>query len=76
MMKRLIVCFVAVMTMLWSCTSKREKMEKLLKKADDAAAASRYSEAQTWLKQARLLATADKQKEIDDRVTLFETIFK
>ncbi|MBM6671777.1 MULTISPECIES: PRTRC system protein E [Bacteroidaceae] len=47
---------------------KREKMEKLMKKADDAAAASRFSEAQTWLKQARLLATADKQKEIDAKI--------
>lgn len=47
---------------------KREKMEKLMKKADDAAAASRFSEAQTWLKQARLLATADKQKEIDAKM--------
>lgn len=47
---------------------KQEKMEKLMKKADDAAAASRFSEAQTWLKQARLLATADKQKEIDAKM--------
>lgn len=47
---------------------KREKMEKLLKKADDAAATNRFSEAQTWLKQARLLATPDKQKEIDTRM--------
>ena len=47
---------------------KREKMEKLMKKADDAAAANRFSEAQTWLKQARLLATADKQKEIDAKM--------
>ncbi len=47
---------------------KREKMEKLMKKADDAAASSRFSEAQTWLKQARLLATADKQKEIDAKM--------
>ena len=39
-----------------------------MKKADDAAAASRFSEAQTWLKQARLLATADKQKEIDAKM--------
>ncbi len=31
MMKRLIVCFVAVMTMLWSCTSKREKMENRMR---------------------------------------------
>lgn len=44
---------------------KREKMEKLLKKSDEAIAASRYSEATMWLKQARALATPDKQKEID-----------
>lgn len=47
---------------------KREKMEKLLKKADDATAAKRFSEAMTWLKQARVLASAEKQKEIDDRM--------
>ena len=44
---------------------KREKMEKLLKKAEDAKAGKRYSEALTWLKQAKLLATNDKQKEIE-----------
>ena len=44
---------------------KREKMEKLIKKADDAATARRFSEAMTWLKQARVLASAEKQKEID-----------
>lgn len=47
---------------------KREKMEKLLKKADDAAAAKRFSEAMTWLKQARVLAPAEKQKEIDAKM--------
>lgn len=47
---------------------KREKMEKLLKKADDATAAKRFSEAMTWLKQARVLASAEKQKEIDARM--------
>lgn len=47
---------------------KREKMEKLLKKADEAHAAHRHSEALTWLKQARVLAPADKQKEIDARM--------
>ena len=47
---------------------KREKMEKLLKKADDATAAKRFSEAMTWLKQARVLASAEKQKEIDTRM--------
>lgn len=47
---------------------KREKMEKLLKKAEDAKAGKRYSEALTWLKQAKLLAAADKQKEIEDQI--------
>lgn len=47
---------------------KREKMEKLLKKADDAAAVKRFSEAMTWLRQARVLASAEKQKEIDARM--------
>lgn len=46
---------------------KREKMEKLIKKADDATAAKRFSEAMTWLKQARVLAHSEKQKEIDER---------
>lgn len=39
---------------------KREKMEKLLKKADDATAAKRFSEAMTWLKQARVLGSFRK----------------
>ena len=47
---------------------KREKMEKLLKKADEAHTAHRHSEALTWLKQARVLAPADKQNEIDIRM--------
>lgn len=47
---------------------KREKMEKLLKKADEARAAHKYSDAVTWLKQARALAPADRQKEIDTRI--------
>lgn len=46
---------------------KREKMERLLKKTDEAVAGRKYSEALTWLKQARVLAPADRQKEIDDR---------
>lgn len=46
---------------------KREKMERLLKKTDEAVAGRKYSEAQIWLKQARVLAPADRQKEIDDR---------
>lgn len=47
---------------------KREKMEKLLKKANDATAAKRFSEAMTWLKQARVLAPSEKQKEIDEKM--------
>lgn len=47
---------------------KREKMEKLLKKAEEATAANRHSEAMMWLKQARALATPDKQKEIDTQM--------
>ena len=47
---------------------KREKMEKLLKKADEATAAKRFSEAMTWLKQARVLAPTEKQKEIDEKM--------
>lgn len=46
---------------------KREKIEKLLKKTDEAVAARRYSEALIWLKQARVLAPAKKQQEIDGR---------
>lgn len=46
---------------------KREKMEKLLKKTDEAVAGHKYSEALIWLKQAKVLAPADRQKEIDDR---------
>lgn len=46
---------------------KREKMERLLKKTDEAVAGRKYSEAPIWLKQARVLAPADRQKEIDDR---------
>lgn len=46
---------------------KREKMERLLKKTDEAVADRKYSEALIWLKQARVLAPADRQKEIDDR---------
>lgn len=47
---------------------KREKMEKLLKKAEDAQTGKRYSEALTWLKQAKVLAAADKQKEIETQI--------
>lgn len=47
---------------------KREKMEKLLKKAEDAKAGKRYSEALTWLKQAKVLAVVNKQKEIEAQI--------
>ena len=47
---------------------KREKMERLLKKSEEAVTAGKYSEATMWLKQARALATPDKQKEIDIRM--------
>ena len=47
---------------------KREKMEKLLKKAEDAMTGKRYSEALTWLKQAKVLALPNKQKEIDEKM--------
>lgn len=47
---------------------KREKMERLLKKADEATAGKRYSEALTWLKQAKVLAVPDKQKDIDAKM--------
>ena len=43
-------------------------MEKLLKKADDATVEKRFSEAMTWLKQARVLAPSEKQKEIDEKM--------
>ena len=38
-----------------------------MKKTDEAVAARRYSEALIWLKQARVLAPAEKQQEIDGR---------
>ncbi len=47
---------------------KREKMERLLKKADEATAGNRYSEALTWLKQAKVLAVPDRQKDIDAKM--------
>ena len=43
-------------------------MEKLLKKADEAIAGKRYSEALTWLRQAKVLATPDRQKDIDAKM--------
>lgn len=48
---------------------KREKMEKLLKKADDATAAKRFSEAMTWLKQARVLALDEKMQEVQKQAS-------
>lgn len=51
---------------------KREKMEKLLKKAEEATAANRHSEAMTWLKQAKVLATPDRQKEIDAQMAAIQ----
>ena len=47
---------------------KREKMEKLLKKAEDATAGKHYSEALTWLRQAKVLAQPDKQADIDNKM--------
>lgn len=47
---------------------KREKMEKLLKRAEEAFAAGRYSEATTVFRQAKTLADATKQKEIEARM--------
>lgn len=47
---------------------KREKIEKLLKKADEATAGKRYSEALTWLRQAKALATPERQKDIDAKM--------
>lgn len=47
---------------------KREKMEKLLKKAEEATIGNRHSEAMMWLKQAKVLATPEKQKEIEAKI--------
>lgn len=52
---------------------KREKMEKLLKKAEDATAGKHYSEALTWLRQAKVLAQPDKQADIDKKYPGFFT---
>ncbi len=51
---------------------KREKMEKLLKKAEEATVANRHSEAMMWLKQAKVLATPDRQKEIDAQMAAIQ----
>lgn len=47
---------------------KREKREKLFKRAEEAFAAGRHSEAITCFKQAKVLADADKQREIEERI--------
>lgn len=47
---------------------KREKMEKLIKRGEEAFAAGRYSEATTAFRQAKVLADATKQKEIEARM--------
>ena len=44
---------------------KREKMEKLLKKAEDATGGKRYSEALTWLRQAKRLAMPDQAEGVE-----------
>ena len=47
---------------------KREKYEKHLKKAEDLIAAKNHKDAVAALQQARLYATAEKQKEIDEKI--------
>ena len=47
---------------------KQEKMEKLLKRAEEAYTAGRYSEATTCFRQAKVLANADRQKQIEARI--------
>ena len=47
---------------------KQEKMEKLLKRAEEAYTAGRYSEATTCFRQAKVLADADRQKQIEARI--------
>lgn len=47
---------------------KREKREKLFKRAEEAFAAGRHSEAIACFRQAKILADADKQKEIEERI--------
>lgn len=43
-------------------------LETFEKQAEDAMTGKRYSEALTWLKQAKVLALPDKQAEIDDKM--------
>lgn len=47
---------------------KQEKMEKLLKRAEEAFTAGKYSEATTCLRQAKVLADTDRQKQIEARI--------
>ena len=43
-------------------------MEKLLKRAEEAFTAGKYSEATTCLRQAKVLADTDRQKQIEARI--------
>lgn len=47
---------------------KREKYEKYLKKAEELLAAKNYAEALTSLQQARLHATEEQAKKVDERI--------
>lgn len=47
---------------------KREKYEKHLKKAEELITAKNHKDAITALQQARMYATADKQKEVDEKI--------
>ncbi len=47
---------------------KREKYEKHMKKAEELITAKNYKDAITALQQARMYATADKQKEVDEKI--------
>ena len=47
---------------------KREKYEKHLKKAEELIAAKNHKDAILALQQARMYATADKQKEVDEKI--------
>lgn len=47
---------------------KREKYEKHMKKAEELITAKNHKDAITALQQARMYATADKQKEVDEKI--------
>ena len=47
---------------------KREKYEKHMKKAEELTAAKNHKDAVSALQQARMYATADKQKEVDEKI--------